>query len=56
MAQLAEWSFPIPEVCSSNPIMGKKIAEYVLQWKRDKKEAGSDLFFVKRAQVVKVAR
>ena len=23
MAQLVEWSFPIPEVCGSNPVIGK---------------------------------
>ena len=25
VAKLVEWSIPIPEVCSSNPVIGKKL-------------------------------
>ena len=39
LAQLVEWSFPTPEVHSSNPVIGKKsIIQYQLYWKDKNKE------------------
>ena len=49
MAQLVEWSLPIPEVCGSNPIIGK-IYLYLtfiycqLCIEKTKKEARNGLF------------
>ena len=45
VAQLVEWSLPIPEVRGTNPVVGKKI----LYWKDEnkEKEAGIGPFFKK---------
>ena len=47
MAQLAEWSLPIPDVCGSNPVNGKKnqwtfLLLTVEKTKMKKKEDGND--------------
>ena len=50
VAQLVEWSLPIPEVCGSNPITSKVFIEYsllstVLKRRKKEKEAGNGPFF-----------
>ena len=54
VAQLVEWSLPIPEVCGSNPITSKVFIEYsllstVLKRRKKEKEAGNGPFFLKKS-------
>ena len=54
VAQLVERSLPIPEVCRSNPVIGKIYIEHLLtvncieKTKKEKKEAGNIPFFISK--------
>ena len=61
VAQLVEWSIPIPEVRSSNPVIGKKLywtftVNFIEKAKIKQKVAGNGLFLKKQCKLTSVTR
>ena len=57
VAQLVEQSLPIPEVCGSNPIIGKNLywtfyCQLYWKYENKEKEAGKGPIFKKQNQVI----